>query len=75
MTRYASFDQRDVVPLGYSALAFMLAAFVAVRFIVAHWVRPDLIAPAHLDVVINDGAGDWAYGLATGLFGSSRRPP
>jgi hypothetical protein len=90
MTRYASFDQRDVVPLGYAALAFMLAAtagalirrtlpamasalaaFVAVRVVVEHWVRPDLIAPAHLDAALNDAAGDWGYGSSTGLFGSS----
>jgi ABC-type transport system involved in multi-copper enzyme maturation permease subunit len=89
MTRYATFEQRDIVSLGYAAFAFVLAVtagvlirrsvpaiasalavFVAVRIVVAHWVRPNLITPAHQDLAINYNSGAWSYGTTTGLFGS-----
>jgi hypothetical protein len=67
MNIYKSFDQHDIVPIGYAALAFVVGAtagvlirrvlpamattlgvFVFVRLAVINWVRPNLIAPAHL---------------------------
>jgi hypothetical protein len=72
MNQFASFDYRDIVPIGYVVFAFVLGAtagalirrtlpamatalvvFVAARLIMAHWIRPLLIAPAHRDLALN----------------------
>ena len=69
------FDVRDVVPIGYAAFAFALAAvagavirrtvpamaatvvgFVAARVAFTHWIRPDLVSPAHTDMSLSGPA-------------------
>ena len=72
---FASFERRDIVPIGYAAFGFALGvtagvfirrtvpamvsvavAFTAARLAMAHWIRPRLIAPAHLVLALDPGS-------------------
>jgi hypothetical protein len=69
---FATFEQRDIVPIGYAAFAFALGVaagvlirrtlpamatvavvFTAARVATSHWVRPLLLAPAHLTAALD----------------------
>ena len=84
---FASFERRNIVPIGYAAFGFALGvtagvfirrtlpamatvavAFTAARLAMAHWVRPRLIAPAHLVLALDPnstGFGRTSSGPAT----------
>jgi len=81
----AVFDVRDIAPIGYAAfaatagaltrrtmpaIATTLVAFVGTRLAMTHWLRPQLITPAHLDLALNPtttgyGAQDFLLFVST----------
>jgi len=89
LNRFGTFDQRDLVPIGYAALAFALgvaasvvirralpamattlAAFVALRLAISHWIRPQLFAPAHATFAVSPGLnGSSITGVGPGSAG------
>jgi hypothetical protein len=80
LNRFATFDQRDIVAIGYAAFAFALGvtagvlirrtlpamattlgAFGVVRLAI-HWIRPELIAPAHRTSALDPGSMSYFRG-------------
>ena len=94
MDAFKTFDQRDIVPIGYAAFAFALgvtagilirrtlpamaatlAAFVGARLAMTHWIRPSLIAPAHLTMALDPTTMGYGSGSTPGPATLIPNPP